>query len=49
MASTKSQTNSPACRQAGMNKIRSLKQNRFDHLDIGAWNLFGIWSLEFEI
>jgi len=32
-----------------MTKIRNFNQNRFGHLDIGAWDLFEIWDLEIEI
>jgi hypothetical protein len=32
-----------------MIEIRNLKQNRFGYLDIGAWDLSGIWNLGFGI
>jgi len=32
-----------------MNKILNQKQNRFGHLEIGFWNLFGICYLGFGI
>jgi len=31
-----------------MTKIQNLKQNRFGHLHIVDWNLFGICDLGFE-
>jgi hypothetical protein len=32
-----------------MTKIQNAKQNPFSRLNIGAWNLFGVWDLEFGI
>jgi hypothetical protein len=32
-----------------VNQIQNYRQICFDHLNIGAWNLFGIWDLEFGI
>jgi len=40
--STKSQA--PNIKQIPMTQIQNSKQNRFDHLIIGEWNLFGIWE-----
>jgi hypothetical protein len=28
-----------------MNQIQNLKQNRLGHLELGDWDLFGIWDL----
>jgi hypothetical protein len=32
-----------------MTQIQNPKQNRFSHLKIGNWNLFGIWNLALGI
>jgi hypothetical protein len=45
--STKSQATN--IKQIPMAQIQNSKENRFDLLILGDWNLFGIWELKLEM
>jgi hypothetical protein len=39
----------PNNKQVPINRMQNLKQNRFGHLRIEDWNLFGVWDLGFGL